>query len=361
MAEVLDTGKAEADGPVLHGKLLLRAVHVRRQHADAALFAGLDVEAHLVGIAGHAVHQRRHELHRVMQFQPGRLHGDEGVGGGVGLVEGVAGEGGHFVEYVLGHLLGNAVAHRAGNDHLAVLHQAVDEVFLLLGHDVVLFLGHGAAHQVAAAVGIPGQVAHNLHHLLLIDHAAVGDVEDGLQKRRFIADAFGVVLALDVAGDGLHRPGAVEGDSSDDILEILGLHVGQKLLHARGFELEHAVGIALGNHLVHARVVQGDVLAGKRLGPGLDGQRNRVHDDVERAQAEKVHLQKAERLQRAHGELGGNHVVVGLQGHVVDHRLAGDEHPGGVGGSVAGHALQLFRRVDDRAHLLVPFIEAAQL
>ena len=181
VAEVFHPREAKADGSVFHGELLLRFVHVRRQHADAALSAGLDIVAHLVGIAGEAVHQRRHELHGPVQFQPRRLHGDEGVGGGVGFVEGVAGKGGHFVEDMLGHILRHAVAHRAGHGHFAVFHLPVDENFLFFGHDVVLFLGHGAAHQIAAAIGIAGQIAHDLHHLFLIDHAAVGDVEDGLE------------------------------------------------------------------------------------------------------------------------------------------------------------------------------------
>ena len=181
MAEVFHPREAKADGPVFHGELLLRFVYVRRQHADAALSAGLDIVAHLVGIAGEAVHQRRHELHGKVQFQPRRLHGDEGVGGGVGFVEGVAGKGGHLVEDMLGHILRHAVAHRAGHGDFAVFHLPVDENFLFFGHDVVLFLGHGAAHQIAAAIGIPGQIAHDLHDLFLIDHAAVGDVEDGLE------------------------------------------------------------------------------------------------------------------------------------------------------------------------------------
>ena len=169
------------------------------------------------------------------------------------------------------------------------------------------------------------------------------------------------MLALYIAGDGLHRPRTVEGDGGDDVLEVLRAHVGQKLLHARGFKLEHAVRVALGDHFVHAGVVEGNIFALKGLRARLDGHGDRVHDDVERAQAEKVHFQKPQRLERAHGELGGDHVVVGLQRHVVDHRLAGDEHAGGVGGGVARHAFEFFRRVDDLAHAVIALVEAAQL
>ena len=49
-----------------------------------------------------------------------------------------------------------------------------------------------------------------------------------------------------------------------------------------------------------------------------------------------------------------------MQGHVFVPGAAGDEHAGGVGGGVAGHALQGAGDVDEPLHLVVPFIEPAQ-
>ena len=105
-----------------------------------------------------------------------------------------------------------------------VLHHAMDENFLFPGHDVVLFLGHGAAHQIAAAQGIAGQIAHDLHHLFLIDHAAIGHIQDGFELGRDIGHAGGIVLTADVARDGIHGSGPVERNRGDDILKILRLH-----------------------------------------------------------------------------------------------------------------------------------------
>ena len=236
VAQVLDARKAEAHAllalDVVHGELLLGVVDVWRQHRDAPLAQGLDVIGDLGGVAEHGIHQRRHELHRVVQLQPGGLHGDHSVGRSVGLVEGVAGEGGHLVEDALGGLGGHAVAHAAGNDDLAVLLQAVDEVLLLLGHHVMLLLGHGAAHQVAAAHGVARQVAHDLHDLLLIHHAAVGHVQDGLELRRDVVHAVRILLARHVAGDRLHRAGAVQRNRGDDVLKAARTHALQELAHA---------------------------------------------------------------------------------------------------------------------------------
>ena len=225
----------------------------------------------------------------------------------------------------------------------------------------MLLLGHGAAHQVAAAHGVARQVAHDLHDLLLIHHAAVGHVQDGLQLRRDVAHAVRVLLARHVAGDRLHRPRTVQRNRGDDVLEVARAHALQELPHARGFQLEHAVGVALGDHVVHARVVEGDVLGSYARPAALLHQRLGVHDDVQRAQAQEVHLQQAQRLHVAHGELGGDDLVVHLQRQVIHHRFCGDQHARRMGGGVAGHALQLAGHVDHPVHLRVALIGRAQL
>ena len=365
VAQVLDPRQAEAHAllalEVVHGELLLGVVDVRRQHRDAPLAQGLDVIGDLGGVAGHGIHQRRHELHRIVQLQPGGLHGHHGVGRSVGLVEGVAGEGGHLIEDLLRRLGGHAVAHAARHNDLAVFLQAVDEVLLLPGHHVVLLLGHGAAHQVASSHGIARQVAHDLHDLLLIHHAAVGHVQNRLQLRRDVTHAVRVFLARHVAGNRLHRPRAVQRNRGDDVLEVARAHALQKRPHARGFQLEHAVGVALGDHGVHTRIVEGDVLGLDLYALALLHQRLGVHDDVQRAQAQEVHLQQAQRLHVAHGELGGDDLVVHLQRQVVHHRLCGDQHARRVGGGIAGHSLQLAGHVDHPVHLGVALVGVAQL
>ena len=89
----------------------------------------------------------------------------------MGFVEGVFREVDHLVVDGVGGLLVDAVGNTALHSLLRI---AVDEVLPLLFHHCGLFLGHGAAHQIASAQRVAGQIPHNLHYLLLVDDAAVG-------------------------------------------------------------------------------------------------------------------------------------------------------------------------------------------
>ena len=333
-----DTGRTPA--VPAHAVFPDALVHVRRQDRNAVGAAVLDVARRLGQIVHDAVQNGGHKGHGMMQLEPGRLHGDQPVGRRVAFVEGIAGKGGHFVVNMLGHLPGHAPADAAVDDHVAVfVHHAVHEILPLLGHHVLFLLGHGPAHQVAAAQTVARQIPHDLHDLLLIDHAAVGDLQNGLEQGRFIVDGLRVVFARDVAGDGLHGAGPVEGDGGDDVLEAGGLHVLQEQAHPAGFQLEHAVRVPGGDHAVHAGIVGGNVL-GLPVRPFLTHHVQRVPDDGQSTQTQKVHFQKAQPFQRAHGVLGGDDVVVGLQRHVLGDGLGGDEHACRVGAGVAGHSFQ---------------------
>ncbi len=89
LADVLHGVQAEADLALDDGEVDLRLVHVRRQHVDVQVVAGLDVEGHLVLRVHDRGDERRHVLARMVRLQPGGAVGDERVAGGVRLVEGV--------------------------------------------------------------------------------------------------------------------------------------------------------------------------------------------------------------------------------------------------------------------------------
>ncbi len=167
------------------------------------------------------------------------------------------------------------------------------------------------------------------------------------------------MLAADVPGNGLHRPRAVQRYGGDDVFKALGLHVGEERAHAAAFQLEYAVGIPAGNHLADLRVLQRYVIGGKVY--ALLGQQvQRIADDRQRAQPQKVHLQQAQALHHAHGVLGGDDVIVSLQRHIVSYRVAGDKDARGMGARVAGHALQQQASVNQALHPRVAFIAIAQ-
>ena len=78
-------------------------------------------------------------------------------------------------------------------------------------------------------------------------------------------------------------------------------------------------------------------------------------------QAQKVHFQQAQFLQRDHVVLADDGLVVAGQRHIFIHRQAGDDHACGVGGCVAGHALQRLGGVDELLHAGVAVVQVGQL
>src|SRR5699024_5559967 len=90
-------------------------------------------------------------------------------------------------------------------------------------------------------------------------------------------------------------------------------------------------------------------------------QLRRVLQDGQVAQAEEVHLQKAEVLQRRHRVLGDDALVVLGQGHVFVHRAFRYDNARRVRGGVARHTLQGLGRVYERVEFLIAFVHLAQL
>ena len=107
-SDPLDCGERVADCGLAALRILFdreghrRAVDVRRQQPDAEPVQFLPIDIELVGVPEVEGHQRGEELDRVVGLQIGGLIGHERVGGGVRLVEAVAGKLGHLVEDQLG-------------------------------------------------------------------------------------------------------------------------------------------------------------------------------------------------------------------------------------------------------------------
>ncbi len=152
------------------------------------------------------------------------------------------------------------------------------------------------------------------------------------------------VLPCRVPGDIAHRPGPVEGDERDEVLELGRLHEPERLAHPRRLELEHARGVAACEHRVRLRVVERER---RDVEPAHEG--DRLVDHVEVAEPEEVHLQKAEVHDVVHTDLRHD-LLVGallLERDHLDQRLRTDDDSGRVDGVRPREPLERSREVED--------------
>jgi hypothetical protein len=119
-----------------------------------------------------------------MRLQIGRLVGDDGIGGGVRLVEAVVGELGEQVEDEIRLRLGDAA-----------LGRALDEDAALLFHLGADLLAHGAAQQVGLSERVAGQFLGDLHHLFLVDDDALRLLDQMVDLRMDRGDLLLAMLA----------------------------------------------------------------------------------------------------------------------------------------------------------------------
>ena len=170
----------------------------------------------------------------------------------MGLVERIFGKIGHIVVDFIGNLLGNTIADTSGN---ALFFITINKVLALLGHNGGLFLGHCTAYQIASTQRIAAQIPDDLHNLLLIYDTAVGRLQNRFELRTVIGDLVGMVFALDILGDKVHRARTVQGNTGDDILKALWLQLLHERFHTRTLKLEHALTDTLSDHVKHLRIV----------------------------------------------------------------------------------------------------------
>ncbi len=234
-----------------------------------------------------------------------------------------------------------------------------------LGDDRQLLL----ADRLDAGVGVgqldPAQAVQDPHHLLLVDHHAVGLFQDLLHHRMLVLGRLAAVLDLDVVVDhaAFERPGAIEGVGGDDVAEVVGLHPLQEVADAAAFQLEHALGLAAAQQIVRRLIVEREGVGIDLLAGGLLDQPHDLGEDRQVAQAEEVHLQQPGLLDVGHRPLGDDFLLAlhVLQGEVLDQRPIGDHHGRGVGADVAGQALDLLGQVQQLADLGVGVVDLLQV
>ena len=237
-ADVAHRRQPEAHVLTDRGELGPRGVDVRGQDGDAHVAALPQVDGQLVLVVLLAGEQGGHVLGRIVRLEVGRPVGHDAVGGRVGLVEGVLGEGDDDVPQSLDALLGEAGLNHPGLE--------LDEH---LGQNVHLLLTHGLAQRVGLAHGESRQVGGDLHDLLLVDDETVCGPQDRVEGLLELGvdrdDLLQAVLAQRVVGVGLrpHGAGPVEGADGGDVLEVVRLHQAQQRAHSPAVELEDAQGL----------------------------------------------------------------------------------------------------------------------
>ena len=152
-------------------------------------------------------------------------------------------------------------------------------------------------------------------------------------------------LPVDIDVDILHRTGTVERDQGDQVLDRIGLHLFQRIAHARAFQLEHADRMPRLEKVEGRLVVEIDALDIRHI---LAGRRNitqRPRDHRQRLEAQKVKLHQACRLNPFHVELGCRDVGprIAIERDKLGEFAIADHHACGVRGGVAEKAFQLQR------------------
>ena len=148
LAHAADAGEAKAHALGGCREVLSGLVDIGRQHLDALATAARDVVHDLVGLAHVGRENRGHVLAREVRLEPRSLHDQDGVAGGVGLVERVGGKLQNVLPDLLRYLA--LVAVRDGAVHPVVVDRLVRAVALpvedLVGEHLDLLLCHRLAH-----------------------------------------------------------------------------------------------------------------------------------------------------------------------------------------------------------------------
>ena len=183
-----------------------------------------------------------------------------------------------------------------------------------------------------------------------------------------IGDPLATVLAVDEAGDVLHRTRSIEGEECGEIVDRLGLEVGDGAAHAAGFELEDAECLAAGEHVIGLGVP-----VRQRQRVDFDAfvpadQLDRRVQNGQVCQAEEVHFEQADGRALVHRPLGhGDRLgLIALvdgtaERDVFAERVAGDHDGGGVGAGMPDDAVQALGLSEQLLDIGVAAARVAQL
>src|SRR5690606_3404101 len=118
LPDILDGTEAKADVvpaifPVFNGEIPAAVVDIRRENVYTHGTAIGDIGGDFVGVVLGDRKQGGHVLDRVIAFQVGGFHRNDGIVGGVAFGKAVAGKGFPIVENQVGNILGDSMRQRA--------------------------------------------------------------------------------------------------------------------------------------------------------------------------------------------------------------------------------------------------------
>ena len=147
-------------------------------------------------------------------------------------------------------------------------------------------------------------------------------------------------------------PGPVERHERGQVSEAGRLQLQDGAAHACGLKLKDAERLTRRQHRKRLFVAVGQRLEVNFDAVALPDHLDRAVEDGEVGQAEKVHLDQADRCDVLHRELRRRHGLSVAarrpgQGQVLDQGVAADHDAGGVRAGVARHALEAAGAVDE--------------
>ena len=180
-----------------------------------------------------------------MHLQPCGVISQQRIRRRVRLVKAVTGKLFHQVKNFVGFFFCQAVDASAFAKNIA-----------MGGHLFFVFFTHGAAQHVCATERIAAQNLRGLHHLLLVNHDAVGFFQHGLDAGVWVLGHLFALLAGNVRGDQVHGAGPVQRVHGNQVFKPVGFGVFQHALHANTLKLKHRLGLAFGKQPVNLRIVE---------------------------------------------------------------------------------------------------------
>ena len=148
-----------------------------------------------------------------------------------------------------------------------------------------------------------------------------------------------------------HRSGAVKGYQGDHIIKSFRLEPNQQIFHARTFKLKHTGGIPGGQQPIGHCIGQLDVIKIRRCLAVIGDQTQGVGNHGQVAQTQKIKFYQPDFLDDFHIVLGHHFTFFPpVKRHIINQRLVGDNHTGGMGRCVSGktfkHATDLDQLID---------------